>query len=476
MDLVLFLKKISRLENSIKISEIKCFDFNPWPYIRLKILEENNSLDKGIGGKVQLNMMVKFKKIFHSFFIYRKNPIKKENVDVIYFTRLSESKDFVGDKNFNRYSDSFNFFFSSDYKIKILELNDIGWVGSKKYTNSNITYLDFIVKLTRMKFNILVRLKFFNKTQDLDFNKAIEEVFGFKIYFNSELIYLDFLSKVFVKILKCYKPKIVVLTVFYRLEAMAMCLACERLGIKTIEYQHGAQNDYHPMYTHWENIPQKGYELIPDIFWMWGDIPKKRIESWARNSKKHTAIVGGNLWMTYLSQRKSTVENIGMFYQKNRTHILISLQGDAYFPSFLLGAIANSSSDVVWHFRDHPRLAISKELRKSIAQYENTEIEFTSQAPLYELLKLTDVHLTGYSTVAFEAQSFYVPTIFMHVNSLNGYKSLMNKNGLYYVENESDLMCVLGRLINESPYITPDYIVSDLAISRTSLSSILDSI
>ncbi|MGJ8645378.1 MAG: hypothetical protein ACSHXJ_00700 [Marinomonas colpomeniae] len=476
MDLSLFIKKIIDLEKAINISEIKCFDFNPWPYIRLKILEKNNSVDKSSSEKIKLKTMTKFKNFLRSFLIYRKKPVKNEHADVIYFTRLSESEDLIDGINFNRYADSFKYFFSIDYKIKVLELSDIDWVGSKKYTNLNITYLDFIIKLTKIKFNIFARFKNFNKTEDLDFNKAIEEKFDFKISLNSELIYLNMLSKVFMKILKCYKPKIVVLTVFYRLEAMAMCLACERLGIKTIDYQHGAQNDYHPMYTHWENIPQKGYELIPDIFWMWGDIPKKRIESWAMKSKKHTAIVGGNLWMTYLSQRKSTVENIGMFYQKNRTHILISLQGDAYFPSFLLGAIANSSSDVVWHFRDHPRLAISKELRKSIAQYENTEIEFTSQAPLYELLKLTDVHLTGYSTVAFEAQSFYVPTIFMHVNSLNGYKSLMNKNGLYYVENESDLICVLGRLINESPYITPDYIVSDLAISRTSLSSILDSI
>jgi hypothetical protein len=474
MNLSLFIKKINSLEKSIKISEINYFDFNPWPYIRLKVLHKYT---RG-GGTPEIepkkSLTSKFKQFYKTFMRYRKNPVKNQGIDIVYFTRTSESKDIIDQHRFNRYADSFESFFSTDYKIKTLEISDEDWVGEKEPINKDITSLDLIIIATRIKIKFLIFFGFVQKMPFASVNQEIEKNFGFQVDMDSELMFLDLLSQEFVKVLKFYQPKLVFLTVFYRLEAMAMSLACQRLGIKVVEYQHGAQNDYHSMYTHWQNIPAQGYELIPDLFWMWGNIPKERIDNWAKNSIKHKVVVGGNLWMTYLSEKEHEVSGIKEFYNQSQTHILISLQGDQFFPRFLIETIAASSNDIIWHFRDHPRLSISRQLRESIAHYENVEIDFSSQAPLYELLKVSDIHLTGYSTVAFEAQNFHVPTVFTHINALNGYAQLINKNGLFYAEDSIELMSRIESLIKHPSPIAADYILSDLSHSKQTLLSIME--
>ena len=42
MNWKIFLEKISNFENSIDISKLKYFDFNPWPYIRLSLFNKWN--------------------------------------------------------------------------------------------------------------------------------------------------------------------------------------------------------------------------------------------------------------------------------------------------------------------------------------------------------------------------------------------------------------------------------------------------
>ena len=59
--------------------------------------------------------------------------------------------------------------------------------------------------------------------------------------------------------------------------------------------------------------------------------------------------------------------------------------------------------------------------------------------PLYLLLKHVDLHLTGYSTVAFEAALFQVPTIFFHKNAKDGFQGLFDKKLFFYAENYEDM-------------------------------------
>ena len=87
---------------------------------------------------------------------------------------------------------------------------------------------------------------------------------------------------------------------------------------------------------------------------------------------------------------------------------------------------------------------------------------------------MTDIHITGYSTVAFEAQNFNVATIFIHPNAMNGYNQLINKNGLFYAENVEDLNRLIDKLSFHKENIKPEYIVSDLGIHKKALYELME--
>ena len=82
-----------------------------------------------------------------------------------------------------------------------------------------------------------------------------------------------------------------------------MSLACHKLKIKVIEYQHGFINDYYNMYTNWKNLPNNGFELLPDIFWVWAEDNAIKINEWSSKTNKHKAIVGGNMYLSYRSKK-----------------------------------------------------------------------------------------------------------------------------------------------------------------------------
>jgi len=89
-----FIGKITSVEHRLNLSELNIYDYNPWPYFRLLILNKYNTK----GSQVVHRRVVrnnKLKYFIKSFFLYITNPVKKEKVDILYFTRQSEKQDMV---------------------------------------------------------------------------------------------------------------------------------------------------------------------------------------------------------------------------------------------------------------------------------------------------------------------------------------------------------------------------------------------
>ena len=126
MDLKNFIQKIILVEKAISIKNLKVYDFNPWPYIRLAILHKYNVINTENKYSSNIihstNNVRKLLDLFQSFKLYVSNPIKHEKVDIIYFTRTSESSELIDGKRLNRYSDSLKYFFEDSYKVKTLEM------------------------------------------------------------------------------------------------------------------------------------------------------------------------------------------------------------------------------------------------------------------------------------------------------------------------------------------------------------------
>ena len=280
----------------------------------------------------------------------------------------------------------------------------------------------------------------------------IEEIYGFQISIAPDVLFVETLSKKFERILLRVRPKIVVLSVWYSREAMAMTLACKRLKIKTVDYQHGAQNDIHPMYTNW-NLRTQGFDLMPEIFWTWGEISKERINRWAKKYKNHRAIVGGNLsanlWWEKDEPASATVEA----WQIKKPVVYVTLQGDAIFNEEILRVLEDTRERITWAFRDHPRLPISTSLRGRIMRSSGKSATIVKNTSLYKDLQNSSVHITGFSTCAFEAEVFGVPTIFTHEIAFAGQKEVLQAKGFFFSFTAEEIAASLDNLLrrNEKP-------------------------
>lgn len=444
MNLNKFIEKIRKVESEVNIENITLNDVNIWPIYRLKIYQ------KYIKKKITTSFLLSkffnyFLEFITSLFLYIKNPLREKDVDVIYFTRSSESQDIVSKKLFNRYSDTYQYLYSKNKKIQVIESFDFKSHLKGERTNNKIVYIHFLLVIEKFKFYLLSILK----KRDLELvslKKSINKHFKFQLDIKNDIFWILHLSKFYEKIIKKFNCKQVLFVCFYRPEAMAICLACKRLNIESIEYQHGIQNDNHPMYSNWTKLPKEGFWLLPSNFWMWEKIFAKRIIKWSKGSKYHNVFVGGNLWIDYqksfLARSKNTI-----LVQKtiNRYRILVSLQGDNYLPKFLLDFIKKYANEFDWIFRDHPRIPISTKNRNILEKYSLLNINLSSNCSLYELFKFVNIHITGFSSVGYEASKFNIKTIFFHENAKDGLSDLLNTKNFYFVENENSLLEILNQ-------------------------------
>jgi len=272
--------------------------------------------------------------------------------------------------------------------------------------------------------------------------------------FRSQMQTIHVYRRVFRSVLRTVRPELVFLGCFYHPRGYALSLACRDLAIRSVELQHGQQGDHHPMYNGWTCPPRGGYASIPEVFWMWGERSVRRIEAWAGRTHYHRALLGGNPWLTFCREHPSEVSQdnaawFGRLDDHRGSVALVSLQPVALtdcVPDFLLEAMA-SSPEVLWCIRLHPtmiseRSKVKERLGSALAG--RYELERSTSAPLYELLAHVDVHLTGWSSVAYEALALGVHTILTHPNGRDAMGEYVRKGIFGYADNVSDLLRLLG--------------------------------
>lgn len=251
--------------------------------------------------------------------------------------------------------------------------------------------------------------------------------------------------------------KKVVNVCYYGYVGMAVNLACYREGRQCIEYQHGVQTDYHPLYSNWRNVPKQGYELIPDSFWVWGNATYDVIHDWVKDQHFHQVEVVGNAWLDYF--QKVEAPKVAFTEEKRQQYtgkklILISLQAfPEHYRAHVTAAIAAFDGNYVWVLKEHPRYLLSDEQLE--AEFGNFiragKVLLERQFSLYEMLTLLPIHahLTAYSTVAFECEYYGIPTLFFHKNGVNGNARLIDKAPhLYEALDAESLMLNLTKALD----------------------------
>jgi hypothetical protein len=233
------------------------------------------------------------------------------------------------------------------------------------------------------------------------------------------------IARYFTALLMKTKPRAVFVSCCYNTESMALILACHHLGIPSIDIQHGAQGDLHFAYGRWNRLPEKGYELLPTIFWCWSEFEAAAIRRWSRNPSVHQPVVGGNLflqrWVTDGDEIVTIYDQILGDLKRNyrdRTHILYSLNGcmtnELRTMIEIIQTVNKSGICSYFWVRVHPvTIEQAPEVRRILQAngIDNYDLDNATNLPLYAVLRHMDIHVTEFSSVVIEAESLSVPSI-----------------------------------------------------------------
>lgn len=227
------------------------------------------------------------------------------------------------------------------------------------------------------------------------------------------------MRRFFVRLLRSARPSLVAVTSYYELPQQAMIAACHRVGVPSMDVQHGFINPGHAAYHGWIRCPPRGWDLLPDLVWSWGRDDAIGVKDWAP-AGRHASIPGGNLLLDMFrigadGRTGRAVELARSLLPMASRRVLVSLQpefdGQGYLD--LLGRmIAEAPPDWGFLIRTHPcHPPGTIERMARIFHAPRCEIESSSMLPLYAILQATDVHITHCSSVVLEAAAFGIGSV-----------------------------------------------------------------
>lgn len=276
---------------------------------------------------------------------------------------------------------------------------------------------------------------------------------------------------VFGALLDACRPKMVFLGVFDDPMQMAAVLACRRRGILVIDIQHGKQGRDHNLCTPWEKAPARGSELLPDRFWVWGEPTARQVSAGlGMLAKRHRPVVGGNVWLAEWKQGMHGGDGAARALAERSAdaarRLVVCLQPIADpVPPALREAMEKSPADWVWWVRLHrkqraQRQQISRLIAATGARFELDE---PTALPLYPLIMASDCHLTGWSTVAFEAEAYGVPTVLFHPTAASIFESEIEEGRFLFAQDgDGVLSAVVAAADGGKGHGLAPYIVADL--------------
>ena len=207
----------------------------------------------------------------------------------------------------------------------------------------------------------------------------------------------------------------------------ALALACRRRGILSIELQREGRSGRHEAYI-WSSVPERGYEILPAVFWTWTQADADAIETWTRTLKRpwHSSIYGGHpqlaAWLQRNDPEPSAVDasiNEVLANAPVEREILVALQmvgGHEDLWNALASFIEAGPPQWRWWIRRHPStLQLGDQgLERLLAiKRPNVLVDLPSSVPLPSLLQHMDALVTATSGAAVEASMLGVTMTYL---------------------------------------------------------------
>ena len=228
----------------------------------------------------------------------------------------------------------------------------------------------------------------------------------------------------FERVLKVVKPSICFMMTLATGHALA--LACRRRGVLSVEVQRSGLGSRFEGY-HWSAMPERGYSVLPAMFWTWTKDDAAAIESWSSKleSPWHSSICGGHPQLSaWVDDHNPQTQAFDARIEKlcadqpAKLEILVALQNhDNYVDLWndLATLIERAPVHWRWWLRRHPYAPESNRGlgRLMTIHRPNVVIDETSSLPLPALLRHMDAFISVRSGAAVEASMFGLKPIFL---------------------------------------------------------------
>jgi hypothetical protein len=507
MDFKTAIDIISGIEKQCDVNSVTYGDLKVWPLIRLMVWTQlchpEEEIIKSPAGSAPvflssdftnilqmsrriLSLAKKSIKYIPNLYNHRRELNKLSNcspVDLLFYSRYVEYINVFG-KYYNKYIDSMIEIINNDYDFMKVEITS-GCIGETRPRYIDTTFIDlsYFLKIQNHKLASNYSEKIINFKE---LREALEENTHGNITLN-EKYFINMAQLVegqqlfYSELLSHLSPKVVFVVCYYSPSTMSLIRAARHLGIKSVDIQHGCQGKYHAMYDYWAKIPQEGYDLLPDFFWVWGEKTKENISKGQPDgSRHHQPVIGGNLWLAKCQQKTwyKPSHEVQKFLDSLKRYpkvILFTLQPLVEpIPSHVLRAMSHSPENWLWLLRVHP---VAKGDLPKIEQLlhqnniENYEIKMSSEILLPLLFQHVDHHITCGSSCAYEAIKFDIPNTIVHPNAAEDYEDYISKGIFTCCLNDDDLLSTIEKLdklqkIEEDiPYIETDYVKAKQALN-----------
>ncbi|GHV46307.1 hypothetical protein FACS1894204_07640 [Synergistales bacterium] len=231
-------------------------------------------------------------------------------------------------------------------------------------------------------------------------------------YHNRRKDYRKFLNEI--------KPKIIVETVYYSMDAMIINELSLEMGIVSIELQHGLIGKGHAAYNYPPGltIPQ-----FPQKLFLFS-------EYWRCNAKypiakEHRIAIG----YPYFEQQTQKLKAIPQGRQETKTIIFLSQPVLKSEFTDLAVAVSKRLSSQGWRviFKLHPEEYINWRQLHPQLNYSKIEIIDSAKKPLYELFAASTAQVGAYSTTIFEGLGFDLQTFIYDLPGTEVMEDLIQK-------------------------------------------------
>jgi hypothetical protein len=434
-----------------------------WPYIKISVIGRLRNVHVQVKRNSKFIYILRqsisaigkvLKALYHCHIVDVKANLKGRFYPTMILAPYDHRYEKTNDGCLNKHADAIRGYCDAYQTIGLIEYNFSSKWRERRASDSHL--LTLMPPLLNLKYCILSVFGRSTEKWSLE-TKQLNNVFKSEkigIELDSNNLFLE-AKRVWETSLYCkkylmkYQVKHLINIVYSNFVAIGFVLAARQLGIKTTEYQHGSQDDTHPIYTGWSLIDSAGYQLLPENYWVWSQLNQERIQKWTKYSNNHSAKITGNF---YINRFLSTNIN-----KTTNNTILLTLQDPTQFPVFMYNAIANSPKEWIWWVKEHPRYKLTRRIWKKFED-ASAQIFNMSDEHIYTLFSKVTLHITGYSTCAFEAELFDLPTVFFDETARLGYQELISNNEHFvYASDENEVVDSIKRLsgvtVKKSGYI-----------------------